>query len=147
LSRRANNKGKKGTANAYFCNCVADKISLSLNNELSPTQVNARPADPAGDTNNLPIATFPITATTVRESGEFSTNASNTVVINFGTIRDSATFEISVEESVAGNDLYFYVFEHTLVGQDRVGRAAGISIQAHETVKKLIQSGTEISHS
>jgi hypothetical protein len=132
-------------ANAYFCNCVADKISLSLNNELSPTQVNARPTDPVGDTNNLPMATFPITATTVRGSGEFSTNAGNTVVINFGTLRDSATFEISVGESVAGNDLYFYVFEHTLVGQDRVGRAAGISIQAHETVKKLIQSGTEVS--
>jgi hypothetical protein len=149
LSRRVNIKGKtataKATANAYFCNCVADKISVSLNNQLSPTQVNARPVDPVGDTNNLPMVAFPLTAE--RGGGKFSTEASNTVVINFGTIRDSGTFEISVEGSVAGSDLYFYVFENTLVGQDRLGRAAGISIQAHETVKKLIQSGIEVSHS
>jgi hypothetical protein len=128
-------------ANAYFCNCVADKITVGLNNQLTPTLVDARALVAEGDTNNLPMAAFPITS--ARERGMFSADAGNTVVINFESIRDPATFEITVEESVVGNDLYFYVFEHTLVGQDQLGRAAGISIQAHEIVKKLIQSGSE----
>jgi hypothetical protein len=130
-------------ANAYFCNCVADRITVGLNNQLEPTLVGSRPLVAVGSTNQLPMAAYPITFGGVRESGTFSAEAGNTVVILFETIRDSATFEITVEEGVAGNDLYFYVFEHTLVGQDQVGKAAGISIQAHETVKKLIQSGTE----
>lgn len=132
----------KAMANAYFCNCVGETIGLGLNNQLAATQVNSRSLNAGGDINQLPMAKFPITATTARESGKFNAGTSNTVVINFESIREPATFEISVEESVAGNDLYFYVFEHTLVGQDYAGRAAGISIQAHETVKKLIQSGT-----
>lgn len=130
-------------ANAYFCNCVADKISVGLNNQLLPTLLASRALVAEGDTNNLPMASFPITSAGEREGGMFRADVGNTVVINFGSFRDTATFEITVEASVAGNDLYFYVFEHTLVGQDQQGRAAGISIQAHETVKKLIQSGTE----
>jgi hypothetical protein len=134
---------KTTSANAYFCNCVADKISVGLNNPLSATLVGARALVAEGDTNVLPMATFPITSAGARESGVFSANAGNTVVISFESFREPATFEISVEQSVTGNNLYFYVFEHTLVGQDHLGKAAGISIQAHEIVKKLIQSGTE----
>lgn len=138
-------KGERAMANAYFCNCVADRITVGLNNQLAPVLMDSRAPDAEGDTNILPMSAFPITSTTTgeRESGEFRAGAGNTVVINFDTIRDSATYEITVEESVAADNLYFYVFEHTLVGQDRLGRAGGISIQAHETVKKLIQSGTE----
>ncbi|HEX8282670.1 MAG TPA: hypothetical protein VF588_04920 [Pyrinomonadaceae bacterium] len=130
-------------ANAYFCNCVADRITVGLNNQLAPTLVEARAPVAEGDTNSLPMATFPVTSAGERESGVFRADAGNTVVIVFDSFREPATYEITVEESVAGHDLYFYVFEHTLVGQDQLGKAAGISIQAHETVKKLIQSGTE----
>lgn len=131
-------------ANAYFCNCVADTIAVGLNNQLSPTQVDSRTLDADGDTNNLPMAIFPITTAVERESGKFSADAANTLIVNFETFRDSATYQIAVDKNVADNDLYFYVFENTLVGQDRVGKSAGISIQAHETIsKKVIQSGTE----
>jgi hypothetical protein len=133
-------------ANAYFCNCVADKISVGLNGQIDATQVKPRALD--GDINNLPMAVFPITDAVGREKGKFSAAASNTVVVNFETLRDSqATYEITVDKSVAGKDFFFYVFENTLVGQDQVGKTEGISIQAHEIVKKLIQSGTESNHS
>ena len=134
-------------ANAYFCNCVADEIAVNLNNQLAPTQVNSRALDAVDDINKLPMAVFPIIDAGEREKGKFSADTGNTVVVNFATLRDSATYEITADKSVAGNDLYFYVFENTLVGQDQVGKSAGISIQAHETIKKLIQSGTEISNS
>jgi hypothetical protein len=135
-------------ANAYFCNCVADKIGVNLNNQLAPGLLNTRAVGEDGKTNNLPMAIFPIAGKKERESGKFSTTATNTVVITFETLRlDTGTFEIAVEKSLVGHDLYFYVFENTLVGQDQAGRSAGISIQAHETIKKLIQSGAEISHS
>ena len=129
-------------ATAYFCNGVTETININLNNELTGTSLKPRATQPDACTNSLPMHAVPVAKTS--DKGTFNKNKANTVVIRFGTLKEeSNTFNIEVDDSVAEQDLYFYVFENTLVGQDQAGRSTGVSIQVHETIRRLVQSGNE----
>ena len=130
-------------ANAFFCNCVADKISVNLNGELTTTALDPRTAQLDTSTNRLPMHAFLIVQSEA-ETGKFGKLGDNTVTIRFNTLKATPnTFDIQVDKRVEDQDLFFYVYENTLVGQDQVGHSTGVSIHMHETVKRTIQSGVE----
>lgn len=129
--------------NAYICNSVDDKISVDLNSELVAPTLNPRSLNSNTGTNNLPVRACPIVEKA--DKGKLGRQSDNTLVIRFDTLRDDPkTYEIEVDEGVEQDDLYFYVFDNTLVGHDKNGRSKGISIRAHEAVKKVIQDGIQV---
>ncbi|HEX8282671.1 MAG TPA: hypothetical protein VF588_04925 [Pyrinomonadaceae bacterium] len=112
---------------AYFANGVNDIISVNLNNALSATQLAARALATPATTVNLPVAAFPIKAN--KDKGVFGGKGNtNLVIINFTNIADPMQFKIAIDGSVTGQDLYFYIFDNTLVGQNAQGTATGITI-------------------
>lgn len=126
---------------AYFCNCVPENISVNLNLQLSNVVVEPRAVQSQPLANSLSMAEFPIDA--VVGKGVFGQTAVNQVTVRFAALNPGvAVFDIQVDSGVTG-DLFFYVFGNTLVGQQQDGLSAGISIEAQETVKRVIQSGNE----
>lgn len=112
---------------AYFANGVNDIISVNLNNALSATQLAARSLATPATTVNLPVAAYPIKAN--KDKGVFGGKGNtNLVIINFTNIADPTQFKISIDGSVTGQDLYFYIFDNTLIGQNAQGTATGITI-------------------
>lgn len=112
---------------AYFGNGVNDTISVNLNNALGASTLTARALATPATTVNLPVAAFPIKAN--KDKGTFGGSGTvNSVTIQFTSLADPAQYKIQVDGTVTGQDLYFYVFENTIVGQDQAGRSSGVTI-------------------
>ena len=115
-------------ATAYFGNGVNDTISVNLNNELAGKVLNPRALDATKTNFLLPLTSYPIKAN--KDKGVLGGGgAVNKVSIQFTNIADPASYSIQIDGTVTGQDLYFYVFENTLVGQNQSGRASGITIK------------------
>lgn len=65
------------------------------------------------------------------DKGKFGTSGgTNLVTIQYASLESgSLNYEVTIS-GLSGRDLYFYVFENTLVGQDDTGRSTGITIKA-----------------
>lgn len=75
----------------------------------------------------------------------FGTGGHNIVTVEFTGLHDAPhSFGITVDPDVQGQDLYFYVFANTLVGQDQHGRSKGVTITRIETIRREIQSGADV---
>ena len=115
-------------ATAYFGNSVNDTISVNLNNELAGRVLNARALDGTKTNFLLPLTSYPIKAN--QDKGVLGgAGALNKVAIQFTGLADEARYSIQLDNTVTGQDLYFYIFENTLVGQDQAGRSSGITIK------------------
>jgi hypothetical protein len=113
---------------AYFGNSVNDTISVNLNNELAGRVLNPRALDATKTNFLLPLTSYPIKAN--KDKGVLgAAGAMNKVTIQFTGLADEARYSIQIDNTVTGQDLYFYIFENTLVGQDQAGRSSGITIK------------------
>ena len=120
--------------NVYFGNSVADTASVNVNNAMMPAVLTPR-STTEDDKEvvtviNCPVAQIPTSAFKAR--GVFATGGGdankNTIAIQFEELEQNPqTYEV-VTEDLSGRDLYFYVFEGSLVGQDETGRSKGITI-------------------
>lgn len=126
-------------AKVYFGNCVNDQISVNLNYALSPKVLEKRNVENDGtETIRVPAVSLEIKAN--KDKGIFGNSATNNVQIIFATVLAGANlFDVSITNLLHGDDLYFYVFENTLVGQNQVGSSQGIVIEMVEIKKVQIQ--------
>ena len=115
-------------ATAYFGNSVNDTISVNINNELSARVLNPRALDTTKTNYILPLTSCPIQAN--KDKGKLGgSGTTNKATVTFTSLADDAKYTVELDGTVTGQDLYFYVFENTLVGQDQAGRSSGITIK------------------
>lgn len=129
-------------AMAYFGNAVKDDISVNVNNALTGIILSARPSLSSGQQGQalaIMMAAFNIKANP--DKGQFGSWPSiNRVTIQFATVHnDPNQFDVTVSDVVSGQNLYFYVFENTLVGQNELGSSVGIKIEMLQVAPKPIQ--------
>jgi hypothetical protein len=122
---------------AYFVNAVKDQISVNLNNALQNTALSPRPGLD-GDVQSITMAVAPFEIKPNKEKSVFGLGSINRVVIQFASIDPSNRFDITVS-SLSGQNLYFYVFENTMVGQDEQGSSFGIKIEMLQNFLRAIQ--------
>lgn len=129
-------------ANAYFCNCVADTISVNLNLALNPVIATGRATPVPAQGNLLPMVSFPLVSGDAVQ-GALSLADKNYVIIAFETLRKAtATYDIQLSPEMEVQDLFFYVFENSLVGQTERGVSDGISINIHQVAtRRVLQTG------
>jgi hypothetical protein len=112
---------------AYFGNTVNDTIFVVLNNELGGSKLNPRVLDDTRTTIKSPAASYPIGPN--KDKGKFGGRGiTNRVRVTFSSLADDALYDIKVTDAPTNSDLYFYIFENSLVGQDQQGRSGGIVI-------------------
>ena len=126
-------------AKAYFGNAVLDDISVNINNALSSTVLSQRSSSAgAGGLQTIAMTAAPFDIKANPAKGQFGSGGANRVTIQFGSQADPNQFDITVS-NLTGQDLYFYVFENTLVGQNAQGSSYGIKIEMLQVVLKPIQ--------
>lgn len=127
----------------FFGNSILSKISVNVNNALLGTVLSARP-DPsplAQSTSvyglNISMAAFDIGPNP--DKGKFANSGENRVQI---ITEDSGAAQYGVtivDQGLKGQDLYFYVFDNTLVGQNNFGTAQGIKVTQFDTNATALQ--------
>jgi hypothetical protein len=126
-------------AMAFFANAVQDRISVNLNNSLLPTVLDQRQTLSVAGTQPLTMTATSFNIKPNRDKGVFGTGGPNQVTIQFESLRpDSSQFDITVT-NLTGQNLYFYVFENTMVGQNELGSSVGIKIEMLQPLLKPIQ--------
>lgn len=126
-------------AMAFFSNAVKDQISVNINYALQGVELDPRPGlgPDAAKTITMSVASFNIKAN--KDKGVFGSSDTNRVTVIFGSLNpDPNQFDVTVT-NLTGQNLYFYVFENTLVGQNEIGSSLGIKIEMLQTVLKPIQ--------
>lgn len=118
------------TNNIYFGNSVNDTVSVNINNAIDNLKLTPRSTTPAsGEVTviNCPAVQAPVGPNP--DKGVFGTSgAGNKIQIQFSYLESGPqTYTVTVE-GMSGSDLYFYVFDGSLVGQDATGRPNGITI-------------------
>jgi hypothetical protein len=151
----------------YFANCLDQTIGINLNNSLS--NIDLDPQTGSGTSEpysclDTPTAAFPSTANPDKSCFGASSGCQNELTIYYEEESQANIYEVTPTKSLTGMDLFFYVFLGSIVGVDQFGSSEGITIQsvvpapvgqtsddvaspgaavqAHVTVKKVIQSGT-----
>lgn len=121
-------------AQAHFCNCVLDRVAVGFNDALQTSLLLPRSTNPDGSAACLPMVSFPIAAQPDKES--FGLKGKNKVTVGFESLREGKVFyNIRILDDLAAQDLFFYVFEHTLIGQCRSGSPKGIRIERQRWFK------------
>jgi hypothetical protein len=124
---------------AYFANAVEDTISVNINNALLPIELSPRPSLGSSGAKSIEMAVASFNIKANKDKGQFGIDSTNRVTIQFGRLRsDPNQFDVTVS-NLAGQNLYFYVFENTLVGQNEQGSSLGIKIEMLQVVLKPIQ--------
>jgi hypothetical protein len=126
-------------AMAYFANAVNDTITVNINNALSGTELTPRPVLNPNDAKSLCMEVAPFVIKPNKGKRVFGIDSVNRVTIQFATFRDDPNqFDVTTT-NLSGQNLYFYVFENTLVGQNEQGSSLGIKIEMLQVVLKPIQ--------
>ena len=114
----------------YFGNSVADTVSVNINDSLQNLVLTPRSTTEAGDV--VTIINCPATQAPTGpnpDKGKFATGGgSNKVQVQFSELQSKPQTYTVTATDLAGRDLYFYVFNGTLVGQDQTGYPNGIVI-------------------
>jgi hypothetical protein len=115
--------------NVYFANSVNDQVSVNINDGLSNHALNPRTTTSA---NNV-VTVVNCSAVQVptgpnRDKDVFGTGGgqANTVRVEFGELESGSQTYTVKPENMSGRDLYIYVFDGTIVGQDETGRPFSI---------------------
>src|ERR1700761_4365752 len=119
--------------NIYFANSVNDTISVNINNGINNYVLTPRTTTSASgvvtaiNCTAKQIPTGPNKDKDVFGTGGGSQNV-NLITVQFENLEaDDQRYHVTTS-GLAGRDLYFYVFDGDLVGQDETGLAAGITI-------------------
>lgn len=128
---------------AYFINATPTDVKNVLNvgdqKPLAPISVNATGTAVTGTSWAATISAFP-------NKNVFSggpDGQKNEVL--FSSEQSGVTRRYSIKSTVSTTlDLYFFMFEDTIVGEDQTGSSAGITITKGETLKSsLFDESTE----
>ena len=119
-------------AKAYFINATPTDVKNVLNvgaqNELKPISVGAGGTSVIGTAWGAAIAAFP-------NKNVFSGDGKDNEVL-FSSEQSGSTRRYKITSKVSTVlDLYFFMFEDTIVGEDQTGSSKGITISKGETLK------------
>ncbi|MCF2870405.1 hypothetical protein L0664_04940 [Octadecabacter sp. G9-8] len=122
----------------HFCNCVGQPIELVLNSQDVAEVVQAGAITPETGELSLPMWSIEAAPAPVSDGVLFSQYDKNvlTVVTPLPTVN---LYDIELTSEMRNQDLYFYVFPRTLVGQNAQGETKGISIDLHTKVRRQVQ--------
>jgi hypothetical protein len=117
--------------NVYFGNSVADTVSVNVNDALQNLVLDPRATTKTDDK----VTAINCTAVQCptgpnKDKGKFGTGGDqvNKITIQFENLQSgNQTYDVETK-NLSGRDLYIYVFDGTLVGQDETGRNLGITI-------------------
>ena len=121
-------------AKAYFVNGTPTNVKVVLNSgdqkPLDPISVNAGATAVTGPTWAAAISAFP-------NKNVFSGGPDGQKnELLFSSEQSGITRRYSIKSTVSTVlDLYFFMFEDTIVGEDQTGASAGITITKAETLK------------
>jgi hypothetical protein len=115
--------------NVYFANSVNDTISVNINNGLQNHTMTPRTTTSASNVVTVVnCAAVQVPTGPNMDKDVFGTGGgqANTVVVEFQSLESgSQTYSVK-PENLSGRDLYIYVFDGTIVGQDDTGRPFNI---------------------
>lgn len=119
-------------AKAYFINATPTKVRNHLNagdqHKLDPISVNAAGTGVTGTAWAAPISAFPA-------QDVFSGDGKDNEVL-FSSEQSGTTRRYKITSKVSTVlDLYFFMFEDSIVGEDQTGSSAAITITKIETLK------------
>ena len=119
-------------AKAYFINATPTDVKNVLNvgdqHALAPISVNAAGTAVTGTSWGATISAFP-------NKNVFSGDGKENEVL-FSSEQSGITRKYKITSKVSTVlDLYFFMFEDTIVGEDQTGSSAGITITKGETLK------------
>ncbi|MCF2870407.1 hypothetical protein L0664_04950 [Octadecabacter sp. G9-8] len=118
-------------SNVYFGNCVFDDVLVNINSSLEPVRVHPRSVvnGPDGAVITIPASMVPSSAN--RTKGTFGTGGgtqnTNRVQLTFASGDEPQAYDVTTTDQ-QGLDLYFYIFDGALVGQNQQGLSTGIQI-------------------
>jgi hypothetical protein len=111
--------------NVYFANSVNDTISVNINDGLSNHPMTPRTTTSAsGTVTVVNCAAVQVPTGPNKDKDVFGTGGgeANKVTVEFQSLESgSQTYSVK-PENLSGRDLYIYVFDGTIVGQDDTGR-------------------------
>ena len=118
--------------NVYFGNTVASQVSVNVNNALNNLALEPRATtvtDGKVTAINCPAVQTPTAS--MKQPGVFGTGGGNSnvneLLIRLGLEADPQAYSVETD-GLAGRDLYIYIFDGALEGQDAVGSKIGITI-------------------
>ena len=121
--------------NVYFGNSVADTVSVNVNDALQNLVLAPRVTTEGNDGQVTAINCTAVETPTGpnKDKGVFGTGGGdsneNKISIQFKTLEAGVQDYGVTTHGLSGRDLYIYVFDGTLVGQDETGRSVGITIK------------------
>lgn len=117
--------------NVYFGNSVKDTVSVNVNDALQNLVLTPRTTTKSVDTvSAINCSAVQCPTGPNKGKGIFGTGGGqiNKITIQFQELEaDNQTYTIETKQ-LSGRDLYIYVFDGTLVGQDETGRDVNIII-------------------
>lgn len=121
-------------ANVYFGNSIDDTVSVNINNGIQNFVLAPRTTTVADgvvtaiNCTAKQIPSGPNKSKDVFGTGGGNSNA-NKVQIQFTSLEaDPQTYSVTTE-NLSGRDLYIYIFDGSLNGQDSTGRSVGITVE------------------
>lgn len=121
-------------ANVYFGNSVSTIISVNINDDLSATKIASRSTSPpSGPVNMINCPAIQIPTGPNKDKGIFGTGGGiiNKVEIQYTFHSESDIYRVQCT-NLEGRNLFFYVFDNALIGQDETGLSDGITITGPE---------------
>jgi hypothetical protein len=126
----------------YFANCVKDIISVTLNNSIRTRKLKKRTAwnseETAGNV-NLPATWYEIRANKDKDIFGTGQNVINSVQINFKVLQSHSDFYKIETTNLSGQNLYFYIYQDTIIGQNETGSTEGIKISVQQLTRIKLQ--------
>ena len=127
----------------FFGNSILSSISVNVNFALQGTVLDARPTPTANTQGgnvysvSLSMAAFDIGPNL--DKGKFGNSGENKVQVIVDDGGANLYGVTITDASLKGQDLFFYVFDNTLVGQNNFGTAQGIKIAQLNTTATALQ--------
>ena len=119
----------------YFGNSVADTVSVNVNDSLQNLVLAPRATTKGNDGQVTAINCTAVETPTGpnKDKGVFGTGGGdsnqNKISIQFQTLESNPQDYGVTTKGLSGRDLYIYIFDGALVGQDETGRDVGIVIE------------------
>lgn len=118
--------------NVYFGNTAACNLSVNVNNAMDNLNLTPRATTEAsGKVTSINCPSVQCPTASMKGPGVFGTGGGNSnvnrVVVRLEIEADPQAYDVETE-NLAGRDLYIYVFDGALQGQDAVGSQLNIKV-------------------